>query len=204
MPRNSSDTRQRLLAAAERLFASKGIWQVPVRDIIDEAGQRNTSAVSYHFGSREGVLEEILRTHGEGIDVRRGELLVGLDERAGTATLVGLLVRVLTERMDDESSRRYIQIVAQLSNRYAEWRTGDSPNLERALEWIEARPAGLSAEVRAERTVGMIMLMTTSLANRARELSSNRGGPTLGPVEYEANLVDMLVGVIEAPISATI
>ena len=53
-------TRLRLLAAGRRVFARKGPG-VTVRDICAEAGA-NVSAVNYHFGSKDGLLAEVLRT----------------------------------------------------------------------------------------------------------------------------------------------
>ena len=58
MPRDSTKTRARLEVEAERLFAEVGIWQVRVREIVAAAHQRNASAVTYHFGSRDGLLSE--------------------------------------------------------------------------------------------------------------------------------------------------
>ena len=52
-------TRRRLLAAGRRVFARKGPG-VTVRDICAEAGA-NVSAVNYHFGSKDGLLAEVLR-----------------------------------------------------------------------------------------------------------------------------------------------
>ncbi|WP_344939737.1 TetR/AcrR family transcriptional regulator [Actinomadura miaoliensis] len=52
-------TRDRLLAAAERLFLAKGVDQVSVRAINAEAGL-NPGAVHYHFGSREGLVLALL------------------------------------------------------------------------------------------------------------------------------------------------
>ncbi len=54
-----ASTRDRLLAAAERLFLSKGVDQVSVRAINAEAGL-NPGAVHYHFGSREGLVAALL------------------------------------------------------------------------------------------------------------------------------------------------
>ena len=87
MPRDSTATRDRLLAEAERLFAEVGIYQVTVREIVEAAEQKNPSALSYHFGSREGVLDEILKRHGDPIDVRRGELMAGFDATTSTAAI---------------------------------------------------------------------------------------------------------------------
>jgi AcrR family transcriptional regulator len=53
-------TRRRLLAAGRRVFALKGAG-VTVREICAEAGA-NVAAVSYHFGSKDGLLAEVLST----------------------------------------------------------------------------------------------------------------------------------------------
>jgi len=55
---NPSQTRDRLLDAAERLFGEKGVGEVSLRDITREA-DANLAAVNYHFGSRDGLLREV-------------------------------------------------------------------------------------------------------------------------------------------------
>jgi AcrR family transcriptional regulator len=55
------DTRARILDAAERLFAERGVDAVSVRSVLKEAGV-NVALAHYHFGSREGLIEELLRT----------------------------------------------------------------------------------------------------------------------------------------------
>jgi len=75
MARDGTETRARLLAEAESQFAEVGIWQAAMGDIVRAAGQRNASALTYHFGSREGVLDAILAEHGNPIDAHRGEML---------------------------------------------------------------------------------------------------------------------------------
>ncbi|WP_460307339.1 TetR/AcrR family transcriptional regulator [Actinocorallia aurea] len=59
MPEETSSTRDRLLAAAERLFLSKEPERVSVRAINAEAGL-NPGAVHYHFGSRENLVAALL------------------------------------------------------------------------------------------------------------------------------------------------
>ena len=48
-------TRAWIVAAAERLFADIGIDATSLAEINKAAGQRNRSAVQYHFGDKEGV-----------------------------------------------------------------------------------------------------------------------------------------------------
>jgi AcrR family transcriptional regulator len=57
-----SETREQLLAAAERLFAERGFAGVSVRVIAAEAGV-NWSLVGYYFRSKNGLLAEVYRRH---------------------------------------------------------------------------------------------------------------------------------------------
>jgi len=52
-------TRQRLLDAATRLFAERGYFHVPVRDICREA-RANIAAINYHFGDKLQLYREVL------------------------------------------------------------------------------------------------------------------------------------------------
>jgi AcrR family transcriptional regulator len=54
-----ADTKERLLDAAERLFAHKGYHCTSLRLITREAGV-NLAAVNYHFGSKEALLSAVL------------------------------------------------------------------------------------------------------------------------------------------------
>ena len=53
------DTREKLLDAAERLFAEQGFDSTSLRQITAAAGA-NLAAVNYHFGSKEDLIVEVL------------------------------------------------------------------------------------------------------------------------------------------------
>lgn len=53
------DPKERLIDAAEILFAEKGFDSVSVRDIT-KAAKANVAAVNYHFGSRDQLVNAIL------------------------------------------------------------------------------------------------------------------------------------------------
>jgi len=72
--RPSADTRARLLAAAERLFAERGYTKVSVRAIAAAAGV-NWSLVGYHFRGKEGLLSEVYRRHCTTLNAERAKLL---------------------------------------------------------------------------------------------------------------------------------
>jgi AcrR family transcriptional regulator len=70
----SAETRDRLLAAAERMFAEKGYANVSVRAIAAEAGA-NWSLLGYHFHGKEGLLSEVYRRHCRTLNLERVKLL---------------------------------------------------------------------------------------------------------------------------------
>ena len=137
-------TRDRLLDEAEHLFARSSIAGVTTRQIVEAAGQRNASAVSYHFGSREGLLLELLARRGAPVDERRGELRSELGAQPAVAELVRCLVEPYCELLHTEQGRAYVRIVAQLRGRFAAWRvqsdSSTTVHLSAILDEIEARP----------------------------------------------------------------
>jgi AcrR family transcriptional regulator len=74
------DSRTMLLDAAERLFAQNGIEGVSLREIAVEAGQRNNSAVHYHFGDKQGLIDALLADRFGKVD----KLRQGMIDSAGS------------------------------------------------------------------------------------------------------------------------
>jgi AcrR family transcriptional regulator len=202
VPRDATETRSRLLREAERLFATRGIYRTTTREILDSAGQRNVSALSYHFGSRAGVLREILVRHGNPLDEERGELFAGIGEDAGTRDLVTALLVPLARRLATPEGRDYLRIVAQMTEEFPGWRRETEltpPNLRRILGLLEAGPPSVSPEVRRERVVLVIMLLTSAMAERARSIDAPGPPSELDEATFVANLTDVIVAALEAP-----
>ena len=60
MTRPSEITRDRILKAAERLFAERGYDATSVRAIVAKA-RVNQAAINYHFAGKDGLYREVLR-----------------------------------------------------------------------------------------------------------------------------------------------
>jgi TetR/AcrR family transcriptional regulator, regulator of cefoperazone and chloramphenicol sensitivity len=60
MTRPSEITRDRILKAAERLFADRGYEATSVRAIVAKA-RVNQAAINYHFAGKDGLYREVLR-----------------------------------------------------------------------------------------------------------------------------------------------
>jgi AcrR family transcriptional regulator len=205
MPRDATETRERLLAEAERLFASRGVHRATSREITEAAEQRNTSALTYHFGSRAGALREILRRHGAPLDEERARLVDEPLDRQPTRDLVAALVVPYTACVETPRGRNYLRIVAQLVDTFAAWRIEadlNPPHLRRILATLEQRVRGEPA-VQRERIVHLIMLMTEAAGERARQIDD---GDEVGLDDdrFATNLTDTLVAILEAPIGPAV
>ncbi len=61
MPRKASRTQERILAAAKRAFAESGFAAARIENICREA-EVNVRMIYAHFGSKQGLYEEVLRS----------------------------------------------------------------------------------------------------------------------------------------------
>jgi AcrR family transcriptional regulator len=113
-----ADTRLELMRAAERLFAERSVQAVSLREVTAAAGQRNVSAVVYHFGSKLELLECVLERHSLPIQDEFLAQLRALENapKVCARTLVEILVRPLAAKLDDpDGGRHYLALCAQLA-----------------------------------------------------------------------------------------
>jgi len=119
--KSETDTKQRLLDAAEALFARHGCHATSVRAITREAGA-NLAAVGYHFGSKEALIQAVIDRRLTPLNQER---LAGLEAEleaaaaAGRRPAVAALLRAFVEptihfRTSDPKGRDFIAFVARL------------------------------------------------------------------------------------------
>lgn len=200
--RDATRTRERLLRAGERRFARDGVAGARLRDVVRDAGQRNDSAVGYHFGSRAGLLQAIVDRHLSAMEVGREPTRPHLNE-ADLAGVVRMIVEPTAALLRSDPGRDFLRIVEQLAG-YSGVRTGEpalvirSTVLEAQLERLETLLRGRHGRpVSRERTAALVTFLTASLAERARLLDRGER-PALAHRRY----VDDLVGMLAAAVSA--
>ena len=93
------DTSERILDAAEKLFAQNGYHNTSMREITGEA-KVNLAAANYHFGSKEALLEEVFKRRLIPLNAIRSEALDRVKAQAeadGTLPEVGDVLRAFVE-----------------------------------------------------------------------------------------------------------
>jgi AcrR family transcriptional regulator len=212
MADEGSTTRDKLLDAAARLFAERGIESVSIAEIVREAGQRNASAVHYHFGGRDEILLAVLERHVPTIRERRLELL----ERARATpdddlrAVAEALVRPVTEfAQRGWRERAYLQIGSELTP----WLHRTTPEIgallhdtagHEVMALFAERFRGIPDDVWAERTRLIYPFIGRSAADRARLLDQpGAEQPVLADDRFVDNLVDMVLGALTAPVGST-
>jgi AcrR family transcriptional regulator len=98
-----TNTRTRILDAAEALFAERGFDATTVRDIT-EAANANVAAVNYHFGSKEALLRAVTDRVVGPLNARRRELLAELERRGDAPPVAAVLEAFI--RPDIETMQR--------------------------------------------------------------------------------------------------
>ncbi|MFI1202953.1 TetR/AcrR family transcriptional regulator [Streptomyces sp. NPDC020883] len=178
MPRTSGpETREKLIRAAEEIFAAHGVDGAQLRDIVALAGQSNPSAVQYHFGSRAGLLDAVMAGRLARTEAALAPVLTAA-EAGGPAPreLIGMLVAAEATELRSERGRRCLRISAQLGHESGVRARVPHPTLAGTAYWRLIRrveealaAAGLPEAVRLERLDLALTLIGAALADRARQ-----------------------------------
>jgi AcrR family transcriptional regulator len=75
------NTREKILVVAEQLFAEQGFSSTSLRQITAKA-EVNLAAIHYHFGSKEILLDELIRRKVDPVNAERLSRLAHLEARA--------------------------------------------------------------------------------------------------------------------------
>jgi AcrR family transcriptional regulator len=205
MARDATDTREKLIRAAEYLFARSGL-DVPIREIHERAGQRNASAIQYHFGSKQELIKAILDRHAladDEIEQIRADLKLRRDD---PRSVVESIVRRISGYLATDETRDYVRLAFQLLVR-APLRADLAAGIERPdLLSFDAEAAiirscvpQLPRRVVQERALAGITFITLQIAERAKTIDDDHVKPLLDEEEFVSNLVDMTTALLTAP-----
>jgi AcrR family transcriptional regulator len=200
-------TRESILVAAERLFAEHGVHAVSNRQVSEAAGQGNTAAVGYHFGTKADLVRAIARRHAEQIEEIRAGLVAGAADSTDLRTWIACLVRPFTEHLAALGSPTwYARFCAQVGadpalHEITVAEAMASPSLRLLRDGLKRCLPDLPAPVGVERGAMARHLIVQMCVERERALAE--GGPTSWPSwdDTATGLIDAIVGLWLAPVT---
>ena len=205
----SARTREQLILAAERLFAERGIDGVSLRQINLEAGQRNSSAAHYHFGSKLSLIESISDYRLERINRRRREMLdaLGPEGMHDVRAVVEAIVQPISEEITaSEDGSCFIRFLAQLIGHPQVklediWASRFATDMKRAIGLLRRALPDIPPAILAQRFGLMWEQIIHTLADRERLNLSETSSTSRGYLIFVSNLVDVVSGGLSAPVS---
>lgn len=198
------ETREKLIRAAEEIFAAQGVHGGQLRDVVALAGQANPSAVQYHFGSRERLVDAVMAGRQLRTNAVLAPLLDGTPDEL--PALLTALVTAEASELRTARGRRCLRISAQLSHESGVRTRTPHPTLDGTPYWrlferieacLTAPPAALPEPLRLERLDLALTVVGAAMADRARQYLDGVEPLTSEPL-FLADLVATTTALLRA------
>ena len=108
-------TKERILNAAERLFAERGFAETSLREVTSRADV-NLAAVNYHFGSKSNLVNEVFRRRLDDLSERRIKALKAAEtEHSGSVehVLAAFIEPALALNLDRHGGSAFVRVIAR-------------------------------------------------------------------------------------------
>ncbi|MET9243445.1 helix-turn-helix domain-containing protein [Nonomuraea sp. NPDC003709] len=206
-PERGSATREVILATAERLFAEHGVHAVSNRQISEAAGQGNSAAVGYHFGTKADLVRAIARRHADEMEQLRVWMVADAAGSTDVRDWVACLVRPFTRHLEAQGSPTwYARFRAQVMADPALYQITveeslPSPSLRLLVDGLNRCLSDLPATVQKERWAMARHVIVHMCVERERALAE--GATTLQSSwdDLASSLIDAIVGLWQAPVT---
>ncbi len=201
-------TRQALMKAAEKLYADKGEGHVTIREIVESAGQKNESALQYHFKNLKGLIAAIHEFRGQQINEARRLCQAQLSDQNREPTLREI-AQLMVEPLfflgrENAEFRRYIRA---FSLSFASKEERGRPLFRESSKEADEQLANLLRQVLphlnsegfSRRLNSVVRFVSVSMHAHAHQPNAFRGKTS---DLFFNHLVDALVGLLSAKESA--
>jgi AcrR family transcriptional regulator len=139
MTRPSDVTRERIMKAAERLFAERGYDATSIRAIVAKA-RVNQAAINYHFDGKDGLYREVLRAAFRALTEQQLDHADEMKAMSREAALAEFIRRQLRPLLGRDEYSRHMRIL--------NWETVRPTAVFRKMLSEEAAPfMGLAVEL---------------------------------------------------------
>ena len=195
-------TKVQIVVAAERLLAERGLDGVSLRQIGAEAGNGNNSAVQYHFGSKDQLIQAIFEYRLPHLHQHR-QMLIAERRPDDLRSWVECYVLPILEQGEQQDSH-YLTFVATLQHHGRrdvferlpdEYQTSTRSFRERVGELLPHIPEPL----RMHRITQAITFSVHAASDRERARANREA--VLPFAVHVSDLFDGLLGFLTAPVS---
>jgi AcrR family transcriptional regulator len=205
----SEATKNALMRAAEKSIAEGGMENLSIREIVAVAGQKNESALQYHFKNLTGLLEAIHTERSEQVQAKRAELLSAVLEKSSEPSLRQLCTLMVEPTFQlaraNIEFRRYVKAFGHelaISDasplRTVSRKGGGGLSGQQIGALLRKALPHLDEETYRKRMEAAIMLCSASMYHQARQKNAFRG---LQSDLFLHDLIDAVVGLLSAPVS---
>lgn len=195
--------------AAEALISEKGIRNVSIKEIVAAAGQKNESALQYHFRNLRGLINAIHARRAEQTQAERAGLLAELLSSGKPPELRDLCrIMVMPNFLLAKSSTGYRRYIAAFAHEIAVSndsalvivaRMGAGGESGRRLgHFLRAALPHLDEKTYRQRMEIAVRTGSILLGHHARQKSASRGKSA---DFFISNLIDAIEGILRAPVS---
>lgn len=207
--RAGQETRNRLVDAAVRLYGTRGIGAVSLREISAAAGQKNPNALQYHFGSRDGLLQAVIDRHAGAIGELRAQYVVRAEQGAWPAAEASarcLVMPIIDYVIDEDAGLNFVRVVSQLRTLNAATAVGDPPAVAVTFPREEGLRnllgAALGGLPRAEAQQRVNLVVNTTFHAIAEIFHGAQAVTAAHPLSSRLAMVEQLVCMLSAYLSA--
>jgi AcrR family transcriptional regulator len=206
-PDRGNATRELIIATAERLFAERGMHAVSNRQVGEAAGQSNTAAVNYHFGTKADLVRAIAHKRAEQLEQVRVRRVADVAGSQDLRDWIGCLVGHYTDHMTSLGTPSwYARFTAQVTadpalHEITIEESLASPSLRILVDGINRCVPDLPAEVRETRWNMARHLIVHSGADLERALAAGALGHQDSWDALAEDLTDAIVGLWRAPVT---
>lgn len=177
----SEATRRALIEAAESLFARHGFEKVSTRQIGAAIGSANNGVISYHFGSKDALIDSIYRHRLPQIERRRQELFaqaVSQGAQEDVVTILSCIWIPLFEQVNEAGMHTYADFLCSMIRlglpRTRQIVTNDFPTALQLIDCIRPQlpfESGSSWEMRWSIATNMVLDALRFIDNRQLGIS---------------------------------
>jgi len=205
----SEATKHAIMRAAEKLVAQGGVENISIKKIVAAAGQKNESALQYHFKNLTGLLDAIHAERSEQVQAKRTASLAAVLEKSSAPSLRQLCTLMVEPTFQlaraNVDFRRYVKAfghelaISDVSPlKVVSTKGGGGVSGQQTGILLRKALPHLQEENYRRRMEAAIMLCSASMYHQARQKNAFRGHQS---DLFLQNLIDALVGLLSAPVS---